>query len=205
MRYLIAISLGLMTSVGLFYFMSVLVRSGNNQDLNNSTSPIVEFVRVRKEQDTQVRKRELPQKPPPPEKPPEKPQLEVSDDQAIKTDDLQMSRPQLGDGLKGGIGPYLGRGGGGTGDAALLPVVRIEPRYPRKARTKGIEGKVTVEFIVSKTGSVKDVKLVEAKPPNVFNRAARRAVLKWKYKPQIQDGEAIEVRQSTTFEFKLQE
>jgi protein TonB len=33
---------------------------------------------------------------------------------------------------------------------------------------------------------------VDADPPNVFDRAATRAVLKWKYKPKMVDSKPVE-------------
>ena len=56
-----------------------------------------------------------------------------------------------------------------------------------------IEGFVVVEFIVTKTGSVKDAQVVKAQPEGVFDRAALDAVAKFKYKPRVVDGVAMEV------------
>ena len=65
--------------------------------------------------------------------------------------------------------------------------------YPRRAQTRGIEGYVILEFVVTKTGSVRDPVVIEAKPPGIFNRAALQAALKFKYKPKVVNGEPIDV------------
>ena len=47
---------------------------------------------------------------------------------------------------------------------------------------------------MTKTGAVKDVRVVEYHPSTIFNRAAIKAALKFKYKPRIVNGEPIEVQ-----------
>jgi protein TonB len=74
-----------------------------------------------------------------------------------------------------------------------LPIVKVSPIYPRRAQSRGIEGYVIVEFIVTKNGSVRDAIVVEAKPEGIFDQAAMAAALKFKYKPRVVDGVAMEV------------
>ncbi len=62
---------------------------------------------------------------------------------------------------------------------------------------------MVVEFTVTKQGSVRDPVVVEAEPEGIFDQAAMDAVLKFKYKPRVIDGEAVEVagvRNRMTFE-----
>jgi len=82
---------------------------------------------------------------------------------------------------------------GSGGDGEYLPIVKVAPQYPRRAAQKGIEGYVVVEFTVTTLGTVKDVKVIESDPPNIFNRAAMNAAKKFKYKPKIENGKAVEV------------
>lgn len=72
------------------------------------------------------------------------------------------------------------------------PIVRSAPTYPAMAASLGIEGYVVVEFTVTRTGSVKDVVVVESSD-ELFVEAAVRATYKFKYKPRMIDGEPIEV------------
>ena len=75
--------------------------------------------------------------------------------------------------------------------------------YPRRAAARGIEGYVLLECTVTKTGAVRDPRVLESKPPGIFDRAAMNASLKFKYKPKVVNGEPIEVsgvRNRITFE-----
>src|SRR5699024_7690181 len=68
-------------------------------------------------------------------------------------------------------------------DGNYLPIVKVAPMYPPRARSKGIEGYVLLEFTVTETGSVTNVHVLEAHPKGVFNEAAIKAVRRFKYKP----------------------
>ena len=81
----------------------------------------------------------------------------------------------------------------GSADGDYLPIVKVAPVYPRRAVDRGIEGYVIVQFTVTKTGAVRDPVVVEYHPSTIFNKAALAAALKFKYKPRIVNGEAIEV------------
>ncbi len=50
-----------------------------------------------------------------------------------------------------------------------------------------------VEFTVTPSGGVRDPRVIEADPENIFNRAALRAAEKFKYKPKVVDGQPVEV------------
>ena len=78
-------------------------------------------------------------------------------------------------------------------DGEYLPIVKVNPQYPRRAQTRGIEGYVIVEYWVTKTGAVRDPVVIDAKPPGIFNRAAINAALKYKYKPKVINGEPVDV------------
>ena len=56
-------------------------------------------------------------------------------------------------------------------------------RYPRSALRREIEGEVTVEFTVGVTGEVVDAFVVEATPPNRFEKNALKYVRSWAYEP----------------------
>ncbi len=75
---------------------------------------------------------------------------------------------------------------------SAIPIVRIEPRYPRAALQTGTEGWVNLTFDISETGAVTNVSVLEAQPKKVFNREAKRAVSKWKYRPKVINGKSVE-------------
>lgn len=99
----------------------------------------------------------------------------------------------------------------GTGlqasDGEYLPIVKIAPQYPRRALSRGIEGYVILKYTVTKQGTVRDPIVAEAQPQGVFDKAAIKSALRYKYKPRIIDGEPIEVmgvRTKITFQLEKQ-
>lgn len=80
-----------------------------------------------------------------------------------------------------------------SGDGEYLPIVKVAPIYPRRAQTRGISGYCIVEYVVTKTGSIRDPIAVDCSPQGVFESASVKAAEKFKYKPRVVDGEPIEV------------
>ena len=86
------------------------------------------------------------------------------------------------------------------------PIVRVPPKYPVTAARDGIEGWVELSFSIDKTGRVFDAKVVQAEPKRLFNKAALKALKRWKYKPTIENGNAqIQQGQSVVLEFNLEQ
>ena len=80
-----------------------------------------------------------------------------------------------------------------SGDGEYLPIVKVAPIYPRRAQTRGITGYCIVEYTVTTSGAIRDPQAVDCQPSGVFEKASVKAALKFKYKPRVVDGEAIEV------------
>lgn len=85
----------------------------------------------------------------------------------------------------------------------LIPLVRIPADYPRRALMNGIEGYVIMRFTVTETGSVADPEVLRSEPPGVFDAAAKRSVLRWKFQPQIRDGKPARVVSISKIRFEL--
>jgi len=152
----------------------------------------------------QVKERKIPKKPPPPKEPPPPPKMNVQNVERVQTPMPNMNMPNL-DIPMSGTGPFLGAMASmdQAAEGDVIPLVRIQPQYPRRAAIAKIEGYVTVEFTITSTGRVTDPSVVDSTPPRVFDREAIRAILKWKFKPRIVDGQAIERRATQTLDFKL--
>ena len=76
---------------------------------------------------------------------------------------------------------------------------RVEPKYPAQAALQGIQGSVTVRFMVEPDGSVSDPVVTDAKPRRgIFDDASLHAVRRWKFKPV-----AAPTPTSVTLVFKL--
>lgn len=80
---------------------------------------------------------------------------------------------------------------------------RVEPVYPGIARAARIQGPVVLEAIISKEGTIENLRLISGRPMLV--QAALAAVSQWRYKPYILNGEAIEVETQITVNFVLAE
>ncbi|GAB4254785.1 MAG: energy transducer TonB [Methylomicrobium sp.] len=86
----------------------------------------------------------------------------------------------------------------------LTAISRVQPMYPEQLRFRRIEGQVLVEFTVTKDGTVSDPVVIESKPSGSFDRAALRAVLKWRFQPRRDDqGNPVTVRARQFFAFTL--
>jgi protein TonB len=91
-----------------------------------------------------------------------------------------------------------------TMTAEALPVVQVSPRYPIDAAQSGKEGYVVVGFDITADGTVSNVRVLEANPKRVFDKAALSAVQNWKYKPKFDAGKAVpQLNQQVQLDFKL--
>ena len=66
---------------------------------------------------------------------------------------------------------------------------------------KRIEGFVEIEFTVTREGRVKNAKVIDSRPPQVFERAALRGIRLWRFKPELKDGNPVAVRALQRIDF----
>jgi len=187
-RYIIALGLAVITTFVILWGMQTLITGGNNAMSEPPKGNVLDFIRLKKDQEI-TKKDRKPRKPPKPKEPPpqlKQPQMQQANPNADAISTNFAADVQTNVSLSGGLNL-------GSGDGDYLPIVKVAPMYPRRAQSRGIEGYVIVEFTVSKNGSVKNPKVVEAKPEGIFDQAAMDAALKFKYKPRIVDGVAMEV------------
>jgi protein TonB len=91
-------------------------------------------------------------------------------------------------------------------DRDVIPLVRINPDYPPRALSRGLEGWVQVQFTITATGTVKDPVVVDAMPKNIFDDAALKAIARWRYNPKVENGVAVErVGVQTRIVFQLEQ
>ncbi|MBC3766185.1 energy transducer TonB [Neptunicella marina] len=91
------------------------------------------------------------------------------------------------------------------GEGLATPIVRVEPNYPIDALRNGVSGYVTLRFDISESGTVQNIQITDAEPKRVFDREARRALAKWKYKPRVENGVALtQPNQKIMLTFDLQ-
>lgn len=68
------------------------------------------------------------------------------------------------------------------------------PKYPREAVLNRTEGHVVVEFDIDERGTVENMSVLEAEPPDVFNEAALAATAQFTYLPKYVDGKPVRVQ-----------
>ena len=167
-------------TIGLFLVMKVLV-TGQEYEIEEELAAIgIDFVRVERDEESQTKDRALkrpskvePEEPPPPPKltQPNRPNI----DKASMSADL-------------GAFDLAGLNLNAPVDGDTLAIVRVLPRYPSRALSRGIEGWVLMEFAIDELGLAVNPVVIESEPPGIFDRAALSAVKRWKYRPMIEDG-----------------
>ena len=85
----------------------------------------------------------------------------------------------------------------------LKRIKYLPPEFPAKALSQRVSGSVTIEYIVDTNGDPRDVRVVEATPPGVFDHAAINAVKHWHYEPVVANGVPVEVPVRTAIRFEL--
>jgi protein TonB len=148
---------------------------------------VAEIVVPDKEIETN-RKEELPEKVEDPDEPP--PDMEPLDFDT----DLDMRTANMAPAVA--VNVSINASGLSSGDGEYLPIVKVAPIYPRRAQTRGITGYCIVTYTVTTTGAIRDPYVEnesDCSPKGIFERASLKAAAKFKYKPRVVDGQAIEV------------
>ena len=203
-RYLTALLLGVIITLSLFFLMQALIDSGDQGLRSSSDGQIMEFIRIKDDENLSFKDRRKPVKPKPPKEPPPPPKLIVNKEVKPTLNKVKMEIPDIDLPTIAGGGPFLGNWQGNPlAEGDVLPIVRIDPQWPRKALVEGIEGYVVVEVTIASDGSVRGVVVVESVAARVFDRNVIRAVLKWKFKPRIVNGVPVERKAMQTLEFTL--
>ena len=212
MRFLLAAIGAPLISFALFIFMASLI---NNQvSLPKDTEENSYFDLVMSQQDESFQSKHR-QKPKPPEP---KPQVSAVPSPSIKpvmqnpgvSASLDMPAMDLSrsvsarsismPGIESALAPLAH-----VGDTIEMPLYRVEPRYPAKALRLGKQGYVILSFDINEAGRVVNIQILEAKPKRLFERDAKRALKKWKYKPTMVNGQAVkQLGQKIRLDFKLE-
>ena len=78
---------------------------------------------------------------------------------------------------------------------------KVEPVYPQLARTARVQGQVVLTAMISKDGTIQDLRVLSGHP--LLVQAALDAVRQWRYKPYLLNGEPVEVETTVTVNFTL--
>jgi len=185
-RYIATAGLAFLVTFALFYLMQTLISTSGTLDTSKRTR-FVDFIRLKKEAELVIKKRELPDKLKP-EEPPPPPDMVIST-APILGDGVAVMAISMDVGLDLAGGVNIGAAGS---DSDAIPIVRVQPQYPLRAAERRIEGWVELMFTITAAGTVKDPAVTNSHPGSIFNKSALRAVRKWKYNPKMVDAVAVE-------------
>jgi protein TonB len=198
LHYPATVFFAIIVSYGLFYFMHYLTDHGEASLVERHRDAAIEFIRLKtppRSIEEPPAKPELPKPLDTPPPPPTPEPIEITNPNLnISAFKLPQLTPQLG---IQGIGFSLP-----AMDGDATPLVRVQPQYPYRAARQGIEGWVEVEFSITPLGTVKNLRVVASQPAVLFDRAAMRAISRWKFKPRMVNDKPIarhQVRQRIQF------
>jgi protein TonB len=182
LRYFIGLAFGTAFMLLLFWVMWSLVSVPVDvAEMRQATR--VEFTRMRQDTEAQKKQQEKPQpdKPPPV---PEVPQIDFAKG-SIENNVAQLTPTVDANSAMSKMKMTAGS------DRDIVPLVRINPDYPPRALSRGIQGWVIVQFTISATGTVKDQIVVDSSN-KIFDDAALKAIGRWRYNPKVEEGVAVE-------------
>jgi protein TonB len=187
-RYAAPLIIAALITFGLFAVMSALIASQPGTSINNPSIPVT-LIRVPNEPEP------IPEPDPVlpsiPEPTPRGPVdgIQITDSATSPVNLPPGPAEDWFESIQPGItGPTIRVPGA---DQNEIPIVRVEPVYPQRALDRGIEGWVEVEFTVTEVGSISEPTILRSHPSAVFNKAALRAIERWKYEPKVVDGQPV--------------
>jgi len=184
-RYVGSLLLGVLITFSLLWLMQILIATGKKALVDEPDFNLGDFILIKREEIVN-RDDEEPEKPPEVDEPPPDvpPPLRDSFD---TSQSVSISGPDARIDLDFGDSSRIG-----LGEGDYLPIVRIEPQYPRRAQTRGLEGQCVMEFTVTTAGTTTDIIALEC-TSSLFERSSIRAVEKWKFKPRVSGGTPMAV------------
>jgi protein TonB len=182
----ISLVAGVVVTFALLWIMQILIATGEKALVDDKDYKFVDFVRVNREE-TIEQKKPKPKKPPEPDQPPPDQPPPDFDNADPTAQGITIGAVNVDTGIQiGGIGGF------DNVDGEYLPIVKVAPIYPRRAQSRGVEGFCILSFTVTRLGTVADPAVIECSS-SLFERASMNAVLKFKYKPRVVNGEPIDV------------
>ena len=191
-KYLAGAGLAVFITVALFFLMVALISLGDTGIKTDNARKLADVIMPDRDIDTLYDDFEKPEEP---DQQPEdiaQPELDLAPIEGV---DVAIPKPKTN----------FAAGGGFFRDGEYIPLFKVTPIYPRRAQERGIQGYSIVAFTITETGTVEDVVPLEGfcgdptdpateyRKCSIFNSAASRAALKFKYKPKIVDGNPVKV------------
>ncbi len=192
--------LAVAVTFGLFSLMVTLIAMGDTELKKSEGRKLIDVTMP----DTDISEQVTERKPDKPEEP--EPEPDVPPPPEFDTPDVNP------DAVNTSVGGVKVGGAGGfklsSADGEYLPLVRVQPQYPRRAQSRGLEGTVIVHVDVLPTGATENCVASngltsKGNPTTMWDRAACKAALKFKYKPRVVDGKPQRVN-GVPYQFTFQ-
>jgi protein TonB len=202
----------LLVNLVLYVVMETMISRDRQRVIEGFDAHTIDFVRTSIDEETRTRDRR--RTPPPKPQEIKRPRAEVEDiatrAQALPTDMQSYAVSSLlGEGAGVALGQRLVEGSGAVMETMmasdLTPISQLPPEYPMSARDRGIEGWVDLAFVVTEEGFVVDAEVLDASPAGIFERSARTAVLRWRFRPHMRGGRPVAARARYRINFGLAE
>jgi TonB family protein len=86
---------------------------------------------------------------------------------------------------------------------AVVPELRqtVETTYPLLGKNSRVQGSVVLQAIVGADGNIENLRVLSG--PAVLATAAQQAVRQWRFKPVLQNGQAVETKAKITVNFSI--
>lgn len=168
-------------TAGAFLLMSYLIAPGEipPEPLDEETK--ISITRKDRDETSTELKQELPPPPKPQDTPPQLIAMAIPKP-SMNNDGPSFPKPVLGTEV---ISSNI------NANRRAISVVAIPPEYPQGPLSKNIEGWVLLEFTIGVGGEVENIQVVDAEPKGSFERAAIRAMKRWKYQPKMVEGRPV--------------
>ncbi|HUG99500.1 MAG TPA: energy transducer TonB [Gammaproteobacteria bacterium] len=184
-RVTFSTALAALITISLLWVMHYLIATGVTAFSEEQTFRFVDFVRVQRDERTETKDTRIERPPEPQPPPPMQPERQLENFDAAGGTAIAISAPRVDHDVS------LGRDGFFS-DGEYMPIVQVAPQYPRRAAERGLEGHVLLEFTVTRQGTVRDPVVIDSSS-SMFDRAAVDAVMRFRYRPRVIDGEPVEV------------
>ena len=88
-------------------------------------------------------------------------------------------------------------------DSPPRPTYQAPMQYPKDARAQGKEGYVVLSLLISATGEIEQVEVLESSPGGIFEQAARQGIREWRFEPAQYQGRNVKVWARQRIRFNL--
>jgi len=175
--------IAIFVTLGLIFGMYALIKMDEPELGERNSLKLPEFVHVPKNEDVQTIAPK-PDRPDDVQEQPDIPDVDVVPDRVDINSNLALGAVKLG------INRDLK--GFNSNDGEYLPIFRAPPVYPRRAQERGLCGWVELTYTVTASGGTRDP-FVTASSSKMFESSAKKAALKYKYKPRQVGGKPVDV------------